>query len=99
MSAVAAPDPEPEEPDDLVLVIFTAAARVVVCALVFSGLLSIQVMLENPMGADTTDMPGLAYQKQLSAARVPPGHGHPLQPEASSQPKFKAGKGLKDSVN
>ena len=54
-----------EAPDDLALVIVIAAARVVVCALVFSGLLSIQVMLENPMGADPTDMPGLAYQQKL----------------------------------
>ena len=57
---------------------------------------------ETLKGGDSVSFTGFGkFSPQQRAARqgVNPRTGEPMKIKASSQPKFKAGKGLKDAVN
>lgn len=47
---------------NVALLLFFAAVRVAAFTLIYNGLLGIGVTLDNPLGDDSGDLPGLAYQ-------------------------------------
>ena len=50
----------------MLLLVGFAAVRVAAFTLIYHGLLGIGVSLDNPIGDDPADLPGLAFQVHIS---------------------------------